>query len=99
MKHTFLFLCTFLIFTGCSMKNRDAELNALFDRYKEFSMRESPEMATYEGDHRYDDRLSDYSDAAVRAHYDSLRVFLREAQGFDSTALSPQNRQSRIIFR
>lgn len=98
MRHLILFFSILFIFTGCAMKNRDAELNALFDRYKEYSMHESPEMATYEGDHRYDDRLTDYSNAAATAHYDSLRAFLREAQGFDSTALSPQNRQSRDLF-
>lgn len=84
--------------TGCAVKNRDVELNALFDRYKEYSMRVSPEMATYEGDHRYDDRLTDYSDAAAHAYYDSLRVFLHEAQNFDSASLSSQTKQSRDLF-
>ena len=38
---------------------------ALFDAYSEWQLREFPGFATAVGDHRYDDRLTDFSEAAV----------------------------------
>lgn len=48
----------------------------LFDDYQEYNMRTYPTWATYEGDHRFDDRLTDNSLAAITARYDSTRMFL-----------------------
>ncbi len=53
-----------------------AELQVVFNDYREYVLRTSPETADYEGDHRYSDRLSDYSAAAAAKGYDSLRIYL-----------------------
>ena len=51
-----------------------ADPNDLYEQYWQFHLRRNPERASYLGDHRYDDRLYDYSEQA-RAdelrHYDS----------------------------
>ena len=41
------------------------EAHALFAEYWEWQLREFPPLATYLGDHRYDDRLADFSAAAI----------------------------------
>jgi uncharacterized protein (DUF885 family) len=49
-------------------------LRALMDEYWEWRLREYPEGATWLGDHRYNDRLTDLSRAAI----DSRRAFERQ---------------------
>ena len=44
---------------------RVAEQNALFDEQYESDLRNFPERATAFGDYRYNDRLNDYSLAAI----------------------------------
>jgi uncharacterized protein (DUF885 family) len=46
-------------------KDAAAQAHALFDDYWQWTLRENPEIATFVGDHRYDDRLSDQSAAAA----------------------------------
>ncbi len=58
-----------------SMENKEKFHNILSD-YKEFYLRTNPESATYDGDYRFNDKLSDLSDKAEHAKYDSLRSFL-----------------------
>jgi prolyl oligopeptidase len=53
------------------------DLHKLFAAYWEFRMRREPERATYLGDHRFDDRVYDYSQAA-RDTEDSFYRSLQE---------------------
>jgi prolyl oligopeptidase len=52
------------------------KLNVIFDRYQEYLLKTFPEWASYTGDRRYDDKLTNLSDTASRARYDSLRMFV-----------------------
>jgi uncharacterized protein (DUF885 family) len=73
-------------------------LNALFDRYWEQTARDYPEWATWRGDHRFDDRLSDASPPA-RATADAReREWLAEARAFDREALAPADRTLLDLF-
>ncbi|MGA1413451.1 MAG: DUF885 domain-containing protein [Candidatus Kapaibacteriota bacterium] len=101
MKSWFSACCIFLtvMFSACSMKDSKQSLQELFSDHKEFSMREFPETATYDGDHRYDDKLTDYSEKAIKQRFDSLRVFLQRANDIELTALTGEDSLSLILFR
>lgn len=92
-----LLLLAFLaVFSSCSMKDSKQELDELFSDYKEFILREYPISATYDGDHRYDDKLTDYSEIAIKSRFDSLRVFLERAK--DITEVHGEDSLSLLLF-
>ncbi len=94
-----LFLLGFIVlFSSCSMKDSKQSLDALFADHKEFILREYPISATYDGDHRYDDKLTDYSEKAIKARYDSLRVFLERAEEIDIASLHGEDSLSLLLF-
>ncbi len=103
-KLTSALLLTFL--AGCGSgpdkdttgTNSTDKLNALYEDYRQFCMRNYPEWATYEGDHRYSDRLTDWRPEAFAARMDSLRSFLQRAEQTDSAALSPGDHLNRDLF-
>jgi len=68
--------------------------HALFDGYSEWQMRELPGYATMVGDHRYDDRLTDFSEAAIARRKASVADFAKQLQGIDRNALANQDRIS-----
>src|SRR4051812_34152008 len=55
-------------------------------------LRLNPEAATDLGDHRYDDKLTDYSPAALRAKIDLLRKYQLDLNRIDLGALTGANR-------
>ncbi|MCR6686892.1 DUF885 domain-containing protein [Pseudoxanthomonas sp.] len=63
-------------------------LHRLFDAEWERGLRESPENAAYQGDHRYDDRWTDMSLAAVARREAADRQALAELRRIDRAALS-----------
>ena len=76
-----------------------AEAAALFDDYWQWELREYPELATYRGDHRYDDRLRDDSAAAVRARNAAYAQFAQRAARIDAAQLAPEGRVSLRVLR
>ncbi len=77
----------------------DPALTALFERYREYQMRTYPEWASYEGDHRYSDRLTDLSAAAVVAGFDSLRSFVRDLESIKYDKLSEADKLNYDLFK
>jgi uncharacterized protein (DUF885 family) len=73
-------------------------LHALFDRVWEQHAREHPEGATFRGDLRYNDRLTDESRAARDARDAEVRQWLAQAQAFHRERLSPTDRISLDLF-
>ncbi|KAF1697691.1 DUF885 domain-containing protein [Pseudoxanthomonas koreensis] len=67
-------------------------LHRLFDSEWERGLRESPENAAYQGDHRYDDRWSDMSLAAIERREAADRDALAALKRIDRAALSPADR-------
>ncbi|MCU1676777.1 MAG: hypothetical protein JWM93_1535 [Frankiales bacterium] len=51
----------------------------------------NPELATYLGDHRFDDRLTDRTDAALAESAAAARGHLARLADVDATALEPQD--------
>jgi uncharacterized protein (DUF885 family) len=76
-----------------------AALRALLDEAWEYQLSQSPTMATWAGDHRYDDRLPDVSPEAQDRRAEWWRAFLGRFDGIDREALSRQDRISFDMFR
>jgi uncharacterized protein (DUF885 family) len=93
-----IFLGFIAVLSSCSMKDSKQSLDELFSDYKEFILREYPISATYDGDHRYDDRLTDYSETAIKARFDSLRVFLERAEKIDISNMHGEDSLSLLLF-
>ena len=83
---------------ACAQADATRQLHALFERYWQQTARDDPEWATWRGDHRYDDRLSDASPAAREARDAQQRAWYAEAQAIDPAGLAPTDRISRALF-
>lgn len=74
------------------------QLHALFERHHEFRMQSSPEFATFEGDHRFNHRLSDLS-AAAHAQRHAIRLqFFKELQMIPKASLSSEDQLNHEMF-
>lgn len=74
------------------------ELHALFDEFWQYRLRREPERATYLGDHRYDDRLYDYGDAARRSELETYRSLRERLRKIRPDTLSDSDRLSAELF-
>ena len=70
---------------------RLAVQNALFEEQYESDLRNFPERATSFGDYRYNDKLADYSLAAITERNETNRVFLTRLQAIPTTGFSDQD--------
>lgn len=85
--------------SSTSAANAEAvRLHALFDEWWEEAMKREPEAATYFGDDRYGDQLSDASPEAEARKYASDRKMLARAQAVRRDALPPKDRVSLDMF-
>src|SRR3954466_8724170 len=73
-------------------------LRSFFAAEWEYQLRESPEYATYVGDGRYNDRLSDQSPAAQAREAAHTRSQLQKLRAMPETGLSEQDRVSRQMM-
>src|SRR5271166_2037842 len=78
--------------------DRLATQNALFDEYYESDLRNFPERATSYGDYRYNDKLAEYSLAAIAQRDESNRAFLKRLQAIATTGFSDQDQLSRDLL-
>jgi uncharacterized protein (DUF885 family) len=67
-------------------------LARLLDDHWEFMMRSEPVWATLTGDHRYDDRLPEVSEAAMAERLAELRELQQRLAAIDPDPLSPADR-------
>ena len=74
------------------------KLLALFEASWQDRMRRSPEWATFNGDNRYGDRLSDVSAAQQAANFALMREELAKARSIDRSALAVKDRTSLDMF-
>ena len=73
-------------------------LHRLLDSEWEWTLAQFPERATFLGDHRYDDRLTDGSPVAVTARREHHRERLAALRTIDRSVLSGEDRLSWDIF-
>ncbi len=75
------------------------QLDALFENYFEDNLRASPLLATYIGDHRYDDQLpNSIGPQYLAAAHEMNRKYLAAIRAIDPDSLSPADRISYDIF-
>ena len=95
----------FLIASGCvfgqsakPVADRVAALNAIFDEQYESDLRNFPERATAYGDYRYNDKLAEYSLAAIVQRDKTDREFLARIEAIPSTDFSEPDQLSRDLL-
>jgi len=76
----------------------DRALHALFDREYQRDLRLHPEGATFNGDDRYNDRLTDLSFPAIAAEKAHTLALMRELKAIPETRLNTQDRISRALM-
>jgi uncharacterized protein (DUF885 family) len=76
----------------------DTELRRVADDYWEAVMVASPVYATFVGDHRFDDRMDDLSEAAEDAHLTVITDVVARAEALDPGTLSAGGRVTRSLL-
>lgn len=89
MKHLWLALA--LVSAGWA-QSADATFEGVAKRFIEDYLKANPESATQLGDHRYDDRLTDYSPAGISAQLTMYRKCRDELARIDGARLTGPNR-------
>jgi uncharacterized protein (DUF885 family) len=81
-----------------SVEGRLKNLRALLDEQWEYTLRTQPEFASILGDKRYNDRLSDFSQAAIDRDIRQTRVFLVKFEAVDTAGFPDQERLNRDLM-
>jgi uncharacterized protein (DUF885 family) len=81
-----------------SVQARVAALHALLDEQWGYTLRTNPEFASILGDKRYNDRLSDFSQAAIDRNNEQTRTFLRRFEAIDTTGFPEQEKLNRDLM-
>lgn len=79
---------------NASVADRSKALNALFDDIWQDKLKHSPEYASYLGDKRYNDQLTDYSVQAINASLARGRGYIERLGMIDTTGLPDQEKLS-----
>src|SRR5579872_1455700 len=77
---------------------RIAAQNALFEEQYESDLRNSPERATAYGDYRYNDKLAEYSLAAIDQRNKTNHAFLKRLQAIPTTGFPDQDQLSHDLL-
>ncbi|MBI1355108.1 MAG: DUF885 family protein [Acidobacteria bacterium] len=101
---TILLLGTVLLLTACGAGSEPEssagdELVELADGYLQDLLERSPEFATYLGDHRYDDRLNDYSAESFQRSLEAEKRWLTQLQAIDPARLDAADAVDYEILR
>jgi uncharacterized protein (DUF885 family) len=72
--------------------------NALFEEQYESDLRNFPERATAFGDYRYNDKLAEYSLAAIAQRNETNRAFLSRLQAIPTRGFSDQDQLSHDLL-
>ena len=81
-----------------SVEARVKALHALLDEQWEYVLRTSPEFASILGDKRYNDKISDFSQAAIDRDLAQNRVFLAKFEAVNTTGFPVQERLNRDLM-
>ena len=82
LRHIYLLstIVVFLVFNSCSIKQEteSEKLHNLFNDFWEWGLQEFPTRATYLGDYRYNDQLTDMSLASIQRRHKKNETILRK---------------------
>jgi uncharacterized protein (DUF885 family) len=81
-----------------SIAPRVKQLHDLLNEQWEYTLRTSPEFASIIGDKRYNDKLSDFSQAAIDSDLLQTRVFLQKFEAIDTKGFAEQERLNRDLM-
>ena len=96
---SFIFLTASAILAQVLSSNDGAKkLHALFEEDWQWGLEQYPESATFLGDNRYDDRLTDYSPEAIERRKAHEREMLDRVQKTERSQLSGQDVISYDLF-
>ena len=73
-------------------------LNVLIEEQWEYQLRTTPEYASILGDKRWNDKLSDLSEASILADLAETKKFLRRFEAIDTTGFGEQERLNRDLM-
>lgn len=90
--------CASLTTTPVSTESRIAAQNALFEEYYESELKAHPERATAYGDYRYNDKLDEYSLAAIRSDHARDQDFLVRLRAVATARFSEQDLLSHQVL-
>jgi uncharacterized protein (DUF885 family) len=85
--------------TSASIESRATAQNVLFEEYYQAELKAHPERATGYGDYRYNDRLDEYSLAALASQHASDEGFLARLEAIPTQGLSEQDTLSHGVLR
>ncbi len=80
------------------LADRLAAQNALFDEQYETDLRNFPERATSYGDYRYNDKLAEYSLAAIVQRHQTDEAFLSRVRAIPTNSFSDQDQLSHDLM-
>lgn len=81
-----------------SVEARVKALHEFLDEQWEYTLRTSPEFASILGDKRYNDKLSDFSQAAIDRDHAQTRVFLRKFEAVNTAGFPVQEKLNRDLM-
>jgi uncharacterized protein (DUF885 family) len=81
-----------------SVASRVAAQNAIFEEKYEADLRNFPENATAYGDYRYNDKLEDYSLAAIAGRHKTDEAFLARLEAVRTTGFTDQDQLSHDVM-
>jgi uncharacterized protein (DUF885 family) len=84
--------------TSSDLDTRRAALKTLLSEQWEYNLRNSPEFASIIGDKRYNDRLSDFSQAAIEADIKQSAVFLKQFEAIDTSGFPVQEHLNKELM-
>jgi uncharacterized protein (DUF885 family) len=82
-----------------SVEARLAAQNALFEEQYEYDLKNHPEFATARGDYRFNDKLNDYSLAAIQRLHEGDESFLKRSKAISTNGFSEQDALSHAVFQ
>jgi uncharacterized protein (DUF885 family) len=80
------------------LESRRAALRALLDEQWQYRLKVSPEFASYIGDKRYDDQLSDLSQAEIDRELAKAREFLTRFEAVDTAGIPEQEALDKALM-
>ncbi len=93
------FTCLWLAAGNVALADATTDFNALLDEHWQWTLENSPVMASMMGDRRYNREWTDSSLQAIDERHKETREFLRRAYAIDRTALGPDDQLNYELFR
>jgi uncharacterized protein (DUF885 family) len=90
--------CASITTSNVSLESRLAAQNTLFDEAYEYSLKTHPERASAYGDYRFNDRLDEYSLAAIQSEHASDEAFLARLNAIATASFSEQDALSHDVL-